>query len=340
MWWRRICGLSATALTLLSCAPRAPLRGSGSGGEMSAPADDFSESRTDDADLLPYYRVTVVSGAIAARRPDGSAWHTSAPDGTWKVIGGLAGLAMGQLELGIAAGALFDGKAETFGPAPLVTLSLAGRTYETAALRPTLHPVWDEAIIIDASTSRPDDVVVVMVRDGIDQGVISQHQLTIAELVDRNGHTLPMGDVAALELRVEPAMPVAREHVVSVPSRGVHLEFDPGDIVQIGAQGEVCVRADRCFGPDGDFEHEVTGTFADFERPRPRSFRYNYREFEWNRHGQLVALFDDHPLTIGSSATLRIPRRGKLFLLVNDTDPDNNTGTFTVNIRVNPGLAP
>src|SRR5688572_22759604 len=67
----------------------------------------------------PYYRVTVVSAAIAATRIDGRPWHTQPPEHTWKVIGAIAGLFVGQPELGMTAGSMFDDQGGAFGPAPM-----------------------------------------------------------------------------------------------------------------------------------------------------------------------------------------------------------------------------
>lgn len=56
-------------------------------------------------------------------------------------------------------------------------------------LTPTLDAVWNEDIIIDTSHSRASDVVVIMVKDGIDEdGVIARTTLTLGDLVAREGH--------------------------------------------------------------------------------------------------------------------------------------------------------
>jgi hypothetical protein len=294
----------------------------------------------DDLALAPYHRITVVSAALSATRPDGSPWHTRAPSQTWKVIGGIAGVFAGQPDLGMAAGSLFDSGGRSFGPAPIVTISFNGTTYETAALAPTLNALWNEDIIIDTSRSRAADRVVIMVRDGIDEaGVIARTELTLGDLVARDGHTLSMGaSVASLELRVRAASPQPRYEVVQVTSQGLRIAFEGGDIVDLDADGEVCVSDEKCFGPDGDFDYEVTGSLRDLERPLPRGYRYNRPGLTLARHGSLVATFEGRPFPIGSSTRLRIPRSGELILWINDTDTGNNSGAFTVSVLVNQHL--
>lgn len=309
---------------------------------VTQPASPGGSWGNDDSagTLAPHYRVTVVSAAIAATRPDGSPWHTEAPGHTWKVIGGIAGVFAGQPDLGTTAGSLFDHEGRSFGPAPIVTISFNGVTYETAALAPTHRALWNEDIIIDTSRSRASDRVLIMVRDGIDEaGVIARTELTLGELVARDGHTLPMGtSVASLELRVGAATPRPRDEVVQVTSQGLRIAFEGGDIVNLHAEGEVCVSDEKCFGPDGDFDYEITGSFRDFKDPLPRGYRYNQPGFTFARHGGLVATFEGRPIVIGSATQLRIPRSGELILWVNDTDTANNAGAFTVSVLVNQHL--
>lgn len=326
----RVCGVLVVLMAgAVACTPR---------GSASRASNASAETETAPTHL----RVTVVDAAIASTRADGSPWHVNPGKHTWKAIATAAGLVAGQAELGAVAGALLDKPDRVIGPAPFVTLSVNGRTYETSALESSLNPKWDEDILVDLAGVATTDPVIVMVRDGIDGSVIGQSTLTVGSLRSREGHTVAMGsDVLALNFLVRDAHPRRRSGSVQVSSgASIAVALEGGDTVELDAVGSVCVRPDRCFGPAGDPNFEDGYTLDDLARPRPRGQSDNYNEFLWAPNGSLVALFDGQPISIGPSTRLRVPRAGQLLLLVNDANAADNNGFFDVSVQVNSALSP
>ena len=151
------------------------------------------------------YRVWIKGATVAPRRPDGSPWHISEPDDRAVVAGAVAGLAVGNPELGVAVGERLAGTGgDALAPMPFVRVKLAGTTWTIGPATRTYSPTWPDAIAIDAHALRGDEKVVIQVIDAVDEALLAQGQLTVAELVARPGQTLTnlRGSVPSLDVEV------------------------------------------------------------------------------------------------------------------------------------------
>lgn len=287
-----------------------------------------------------WWIVEMKSAALSARRGDGAPWHQKAADSSSVVVGGLVGLAIGNPAAGLAIGeALAEGGGDPLAPAPYIVLKLAGRDYKIAATERTYAPTWQQPIVIDTRGLRPTEPVLIQINDAIDGAVLAQQALTLKELLERPARTLTnIGAVASLDLAVHPAAPRQREEFdLEVPSE---LTLDAlaqgrfegwraipvwnGDTVTIAAMGSVCPssRSSDCFGPEGAEEGRWRG--------------YSYELFREAPHASLVGIAPDAKLVVGPEARIRVDESGLILLFVNDTDVDNNHGSFHVHVTVDP----
>jgi hypothetical protein len=324
------------ALAVLGTAVLALAWPSAGCGGATTPGTDASSGR---------YKITIVEAALASHRPDGSAWHVRQPDGSAMLIGGLAGVALGNPLVGLAVGGALEGGATEHPPSPYVELKIGAQTFATLPAGATLSPRWLYPFAVDITGMDMSEPVIILVRDAYDKGVISQARMPLAELIHKPLTRLfELGSVITLELAVErlPSVPEHKRYRLSVPanmsaeelvrtesaSAGQgHWRRVPvlnGDTVAISALGEVCPSSrdpGDCFDANG-----AAGRWQG----------YNYPEFRDAPHAALVAFYADVPVLIGSSTIFRAQRSGWLMLFVNDTDAGNNTGGFQVRVEVNP----
>jgi hypothetical protein len=321
--------LAALGMAVLSLA----WPGAGCGGATTAPTSAASSR----------YKITVVEAALASHRADGSAWHIRQPDGSATLIGGLAGIALGNPLVGLAVGGALEGSPTAYPPSPYVELKIGAQTFVTLPAGPTLSPRWQYPFAVDIAGMDMSEPVIILVRDAYDRGVISQARLSLAELIHKPLTRLfELGSVITLELSVEqlPSVPEHKRYQFTVPVNRKPEELlrsesaSPGqgqwrrvpilngDTVVVSAFGEVCPSSrEACFDANG-----AAGRWQG----------YNYPEFRDAPHAALVGFYADVPVLIGSSAIFRAQRSGWLMLFVNDTDTSNNSGGFQVRVDVNP----
>lgn len=287
-----------------------------------------------------WYELQFTSATIAPRRPDGAPWHQTAANPASLIVGGLVGLAIGSPGLGLSlGGALADPGGDPLAPIPYVVVKLAGKTYRISALQQSYAPTWQQPIAVDVRGLQASEPVVIQIMDAGDGGLITQHQLPLGALLARPSQTLTnLGSVASLDVTIKPLRPrAAIEYDLVVPSNLTldNLLAHPtpgwreipiwnGDTITLEATGSVCPSSisDDCFGPDG----ATAGRWSS----------YSYDGFKDLPHASLIGLLPDGPRAIGRARQLHAEQAGRLLLFVNDTDADNNRGTFHVHLRVDP----
>jgi hypothetical protein len=330
----RIAGglVSGFLLALCACVANRPTvaHPDRSGGSPDAP---------DDAEADRWSVVQFRSAVLRAQRPDGSPWHRSHADNSSVIIGGLFGLALGNPSLGLALGkAMAQPGGDPLAPAPYVVMRVGGGAYRISAATRTYSPVWEQPIIVDTRPLNESDRVVVQVMDAIDDSLIGQQELKVADFFLYGAKTLTdLGPVASLDLEVTSHPPRQRQEFDLVVPGDVSVQtliagqisswgaipVWNGDTVTIQSTGSVCPSrsSQACFGPDG-----VSG--------RWRS--YNYDELKDAPHASLVALFPGAAYYVGSSRQLHVEQSGQVLLFVNDKDVGNNRGAFQVHVTVDP----
>jgi len=96
------------------------------------------------------------------------------------------------------------------------------------------------------------------------------------------------------------------------------IVLQEGDYVKISASGRMFL-----------------GTFAGYASPEGKVFFARYNYVNDMPHGALLAAVGDTAVYfIGSKAEFVAPAKGMLVLFVNDNDPGNNRGEFTVRVEV------
>jgi len=148
------------------------------------------------------YIVRIKAAMIEPRRPDGSPWHVTQPNNAAVVLGAVGGLAIGNPALGMAIGNALAGKGgDPQAPVPYVLVKIAGTTWTIMPTDRSYAPSWDQPIELNARALRGDEQVIIQVIDGIDDALIGQRELTLAELVSRPAQTLTniRGSVATLD---------------------------------------------------------------------------------------------------------------------------------------------
>lgn len=276
---------------------------------------------------------------LSATRPDGAPWHTTSPDTSATLLGGLLGLATGYPELGLSIGnAMGNPGGEPKAPIPYIEMKVAGETYLISAVGRTYAPDWEQPILLDARNRSGNEPVIVQILDGVDDSVIAQQETTLAKLLSSPAQTITqLGPVMSLDVRVRPSPP--RQQVayhITVPSTmtisALAADGAPnwrpvpvwnGDTVEITAAGAVCPsRPTPCFDPDG----AEPGKWV----------RYSYDDFEEVPHAALVAIVPGAHYGIGTGRRFRVTQSGHVLLFVNDTDVGNNDGAFDVRVVVTP----
>jgi hypothetical protein len=130
-------------------------------------------------------------------------------------------------------------------------------------------------------------------------------------------------NVPAAQPKAAARVPSIREVTVSVASREVWadsgLDVARGDKVRVSASGRVNLSRAQSAGPEGV-------SIADPGKMMP------------NRPtGGLIAVIGDDNddfVFIGQTAEFTAPRSGRLFLMVNENNVEDNTGSFTVRLQV------
>jgi hypothetical protein len=334
--------------------------GSGTAPDPGSPAvDDAGVAITGDAAVAPpttalgRYKVTIVNASIASKRPDGKPWHVQRPNGALKLVAGVAGRFLGVGDTGAEIGAMVSGGEKEVAPRAYVELHVAGTSYRTFAEDPTLAPAWNHELAVDLDGVGLDSPVVLLIKDGLDDGVIGQGQLTVGQLIGQPGHTVAgSASVPIISLAVAPLAPKHSELVtVTVPAnltfeqltapnapaatgyRVIHVEA--GDQITVKAQGQVCIDdIGGCYGPEGLQKGlPVPGSFS---RIAWIGAEDSYDSFKTSPHGTLVAMVGGVPARIAKETTFAPHRSGDIVLFVNDRNPAKNRGSFQVEVRINP----
>lgn len=314
------------SLACLGCAALAAACGGAPSASPGRPADPG------------WVEVRFEAAALPARRGSGAVWHSGGADSSLGLFGGLLGLAVGYPELGFAIGSSLVSSPSPEAPAPIVVLKIAGDEFRLSAIGQTLAPRWAQPIAISAGRYPPEEQVVVQIIDAIDQGVLGQRELTVGELL-RPGHRTwtNLGEVASLDLSVR-AMPrrspvtfemfVDGQRSLEDLKDGEDRRWAPvpvwnGDRVTVRARGELCPsRPSPCYDADG----AEPGRWSS----------YNYEAFSDARHASLVGVLPAQPIAIGVEESFVVRQSGLLLLFVNDTDPGNNDGGYSVEVTVEP----
>ncbi|MEA2175087.1 MAG: hypothetical protein QOD00_2679, partial [Blastocatellia bacterium] len=125
----------------------------------------------------------------------------------------------------------------------------------------------------------------------------------------------------------DPASTQGGEKVVSVfadsreTDTGVDLQT--GDRVTVSATGTVFSRGSGAITPDGNRRYDSTGV----EIPLPDAAFGSLIGYIRTPNGQAT-----RPFLIGSQQTFNAPADGRLFLLVNDDNYSDNSGSFSVRL--------
>lgn len=149
------------------------------------------------------YLVRIKSAAIDERRPDGSPWDVTKPDKTMATVGALAGLVVGEPELGASIGeALSDQGGEPLPPTACVRIRALGHTLATAAVESYL-PTWDETIGIDSRELSGAESALIWIIDSKSRTLIANGSIDITELLSKRQHMIELnGSAHALEVEV------------------------------------------------------------------------------------------------------------------------------------------
>lgn len=315
---------------------------------------DYALADHQSNNAVGWYELQFSAATIESRRPDGSPWHVTRGDDTATAIGGIVGFLIGNPELGASIGGQFSVKGgDPLAPRPYVAVKIAGRTYRTMAVDRSYSPKWEDPIAVDARSLSETEPVVIQVVDATDDGLLGQVEVTLGQLVSRSAGTLTTqhGSVPSLDFSIRAQLPrtvVAYDLVVpSERTFGDLLEgAEPtwgsisvlnGDSISIQATGQVCPGSKRL------------ATTADFAPDQPRCFdadgvegggwqHSSYKGLQDLPHASLVALMPSGNVRVGRSSTMRVEESGRVFLLVNDVDVDDNRGQFLVHVVVHPPL--
>ncbi len=165
-----------------------------------------SKASGDDGFAPGLYVLTVKSATIEKRRPDGSPWHETKPDKTMFVVGALAGLAVGQPELGASVGdALSDPGGAPLPPSAYVRIRALGRTLTTQAVEQSYSPTWNETLGLDARTLTGPESAIIWVIDSTNETLIASGSASITKLLAKKSSVIELsGSVRGLEVEVVP----------------------------------------------------------------------------------------------------------------------------------------
>lgn len=153
------------------------------------------------------YELRIKAATIESRRPDGSPWHISAADHTAEVVGAVAGVVVGNPELGRSVGeAVADKGGQPLAPTPYVVVKIGGSSWTINANGRSYSPTWDQSVAIATSDFRDDARVVIQVLDADGSELLAQTELPLADLLAHSGQTLTElgGSVRSLDLEVHP----------------------------------------------------------------------------------------------------------------------------------------
>jgi hypothetical protein len=342
------CRLPSSAAT--SSVPSDPSDPGGTGTDVAGAPDAATAPSTT---AFGRYKVTVVNASIASRRPDGKPWHVQRPNGTLKLVAGVAGRFLGMGDAGAEVGAMVSGSDREIGPRAYVELHIAGTSYRTFAEDPSLAPAWNHELAVDLDGVLLDSPVVFLVKDGLDDGVIGQGQLTVGQLIGQPGHTVAgSASVPIISLAVAPMGPKRSEQItVTVPANQSYeqltaagavpvagwrtVQVEAGDQIAVKATGQACIDdLGGCYGPEGLKRGlPVPGSF---DRVAWIGAENSYDSFKSSPHGMLVAMVGGVPARIGPGTTFAPHRTGDIVLFVNDRNPAKNRGSLQVEVWINP----
>ena len=170
-------------------------------------ARQHGSTATDDHGFTPgLYVLTVKSATIEQRRPDGSPWHETKPDKTMFVVGALAGLAVGQPELGASVGdALSDPGGEPLPPSAYVRIRALGRTLTTQSVEQSYSPTWNETLALDARALSGQESAIIWIIDSTNETLIASGSVSLTELLSKKSSVIELnGSVRGLEVEVVP----------------------------------------------------------------------------------------------------------------------------------------
>lgn len=222
------------------------------------------------------------------------------------------------------------------GPAadPMVLLDIGGQVFRSPIRPNAFYPAWDFTVQFVAHRPEQTSVRVHLVdydgpgrHDSIGSTVLPLH-----ELIARPLHQLPQfGAVGKLILEVQTRpMPESGTEPkgtrLAIPGKptwtDTGIRITAGQRVHIAAADEVCSKnAEKCSGPEGQ---------------RDPSEDYNHKGFEYLGHAALIAALGDTRFAVGRDLQFIAPASGILRLGVNDIDSYNNTGSYAVQVQIEP----
>lgn len=311
----------ALCIALLYCACGAP----------AAPRTDGAA-----ATGTSWYELRFTEARLPAVRASGAPWHVEASDDISGLLFGLLGLAVGDPAIAFALGSAVTDAPSPEAPAPFVVVKIEDGTYRISPVGRTLAPRWRQAIAIPEGRHAMTASAVVQVLDAVDESLLGQIELTVAELLTPGTRTLTnVGEVASLDVSVaaqpgrahfEDRIVVDSRHTLEALVDGADPAWRAipvwnGDRVTIRASGKSCPRDnnDDCFGPKG-----VPEGLTQYNRP----------ELPDAPHAALVGLLPGGPFVVGTGIELVAAEAGWLLLYVNDSDVGNNEGVFDVSVTV------
>lgn len=299
------------------------------------------------------YKVTLLGAVVNPKRPDGSPWHVEAPNALLGLALDVGAVVLGTsyglppaASLGMAA-ALKPG-AKTYGPSPMVRLTVDGDVVESYPVPNQVSPRWSYAVAVTVVDGEAP--VVLDVIDATDGANLGSYRLTASALVANRSLSFEAnGSVQRVDIRVEPIAPGPIRYRMRVeptadierlaseadqrPRPGVNEDWQGvpvlnGDVVRIRATGRVCPsrsHQNTCATPGGVTDPERRVAWRDYNRPGLKDMP----------HGSLIGVLAGQPIFVGDGLEFTAHRSGTLLLGVNDRDTANNVGDgFVVEVEV------
>lgn len=218
---------------------------------------------------------------------------------------------------------------------PMVLIDIDGQVFRSPIRPRAFHPNWDFRFQVPVrDIARAVVRIQVVDYDGHKRfDSIGSTVFPAADLVRTPVFEVPrFGGVAKLILQTRPlpalgpgTAPASTR--LAVPGRPTWTDTDihivAGQRVHISAADEVCTtlsNLSKCSGPEGQKDLND----------------YNHSGFKKVGHGTLIAALGDTRFPVGRDLRFVAPATGILRLGVNDTDTDNNKGSYAVQVVVHP----
>ena len=278
--------------------------------------------------------LTIIDATIDPTKPNGQPWDTAAQRFPFQLlfrsaIAVLAPSPRSTMSLAVSLIRTIQdaNRPASFGPDPVVRVSIAGTNRATPIQPSTSNPVWNYPTLVHIDSR--EDIVTFSVFDvdqtktGLALDPIGSVTLPAMRLCRPAVHSLgPAGSLRQLTVATQH---YSQKHQAR---RTVHVRADQqwtptgitliqGQQVDVIARGQACGAPGQCVGPEG------------FAPPIGTDFNV----VQNTNHCALIGRIDEAPSgLLGASRSFTVAGTGQLFLGPNDTDVRNNSGGFDVEI--------